>query len=146
MTTQELARQLTSNSLLIADICVCVICLFHLAREMRTDGWYVEWSNKLVIAIFAYFSAMAVVRMLAAIRVWGIARGRAPLVDYADDRYYISLTATFIAVLGLMCFIRIVSPPELRRIGWVVSASLVVFTLCLTYWLSLPEMLPYPPF
>jgi hypothetical protein len=131
---QLVARQLINNGWFITSLCLVVIFIAFLAKEMREDGWYGKLRNQAALALIVYFTGETVARLWGMLLLRQMAGGL-PISDAfaIEEKYPIAMGAACLSFIGAICCVRIFSPPSWGHRGWLSVLGIAAVFLALTY-------------
>lgn len=127
--TAAMARELNTEVLYIMDMGGAVFLGLFLYKDLVKRGFFPmkeNPGNKLAIGLFIHLVGLAILRGWSVTMYVLGALGLDPNV--VEEQFQISLIGLMIAVLGMACIIRVISPPKWRHWGWItVYAAAVLF-------------------
>lgn len=114
-----LARQIINNGLFVLDIVLMAVIVHHLVREYCALGLrraYNRLGNQAAFAVLVLMVGHIVIRGWAAALLWHYDRGVNPLE--IEERYPVGLAGAALALVGMVCCVRIFSPYRWRNVIW----------------------------
>lgn len=104
-------------------------------QRFQVPGWYKDEGTQLLIALFVYFCGS----IIRSGWIWGVLvcsndRGRDDCAVIIQ-RYDVLLLASVLALVGLVCCIRILTPPHWQPWPWIVSGVLAVAIPVGVHWI-----------